>query len=366
MQWNTLDVPLRPGWRCTLYFAHQYCELMRSSSADKPYTRSRDAWWPFTHLHNSWSSRSTDYTRDEEKESRRLLEVDKRDFDRYFRPDWDLRSITGAADLRKVRSFLRELLYVAHRNLPNDNEGIERALRDAVASGRLVPVVNRDWRGLDRVSRPSPAPERWPASSGGGFRSALADGGTKWAAFANAGPGPLMYDGEPVLRGPYDPSTWEAQLKAARAALRVSRDDGDDGDLAGVAGVAAGTMLGSDFDPEDGGDTHGLAESTADGFAESVTGDSLPLGDAEPFEYQPDSPGGDSFDIAKTPNDGEPGTWYTNPGSGQMRLFGDDGKPVVDLDFDHFHHGLKPHAHNWNGGARDGGDDVVPFSPWNP
>lgn len=71
------------------------------------------------------------------------------------------------------------------------------------------------------------------------------------------------------------------------------------------------------------------------------------LDDAQPFEYTPDAVNGDSFDIAKTPNEGEPGTWYTNPGSGQMRMFGDDGKRVVDFDFDHDHGQGVPHAHNW-------------------
>ncbi len=93
-------------------------------------------------------------------------------------------------------------------------------------------------------------------------------------------------------------------------------------------------------------------------------GPSTPLGDTQPFEYTDEASTDAAFEIAKTPNTGEPGTWYTNPGSGQMRLYGADGNPAVDLDFDHFHNGLKPHAHNWNGGARDGGDDVVPFSPW--
>jgi hypothetical protein len=94
------------------------------------------------------------------------------------------------------------------------------------------------------------------------------------------------------------------------------------------------------------------------------------LGDAAPFEYQPDSAHTDAFDIAsqetKTPNTGDSWAWYTNPGSGQMRLYGDTGAPVIDLDFDHVHNGLRPHAHNWNDGVRDGGDDVVPFSPWKP
>jgi hypothetical protein len=91
---------------------------------------------------------------------------------------------------------------------------------------------------------------------------------------------------------------------------------------------------------------------------------STPLGDAAPFELGDMPSFGDSFDIAKTPNEGEPGTWYTNPGSGQMRLYGDTGAPVVDLDFDHRHLGMQPHAHNWTGKSRAKGLDVVPFSPW--
>lgn len=104
-----------------------------------------------------------------------------------------------------------------------------------------------------------------------------------------------------------------------------------------------------------------MAESVDD-LAETVT----PLDDPEPFEYIPDLVKGDPFDLAKTPNEGAPGSWYTNPGSGQMRLYCSDGLPSLDLDFDHFHNGMKPHAHNWTGVSRDGGADVVPFSPWPP
>ena len=68
-----------------------------------------------------------------------------------------------------------------------------------------------------------------------------------------------------------------------------------------------------------------------------------------------DTPGfGDGFDIAKTPNYGEPGTWYTNPGSKQMRLYGDTGAPVVDFDFDHDHGQGIPHAHNYGPLGADG------------
>jgi len=76
-------------------------------------------------------------------------------------------------------------------------------------------------------------------------------------------------------------------------------------------------------------------------------GPSTPLGDAQPFEYSDESPTDGVFEIAKTPNTGEPGTWYTNPGSGQMRLYGGDGNPAVDFDFDHDHGQGIPHAHNW-------------------
>lgn len=74
---------------------------------------------------------------------------------------------------------------------------------------------------------------------------------------------------------------------------------------------------------------------------------STPLGDAQPFEYSDEPPTDGAFEIAKTPNTGEPGTWYTNPGSGQMRLYEGDGNPAVDFDFDHDHGQGIPHAHNW-------------------
>ncbi|MGF6871631.1 hypothetical protein [Paraburkholderia sp. MM5477-R1] len=141
-----------------------------------------------------------------------------------------------------------------------------------------------------------------------------------------------------IRSGPYEQVTRQVRLFAAPAAASGRSSDGS---LLDVAVAVIGARAG-------------------DGDASTL------LGDAQPFEYQSGIADVDSFDIAKTPNEGEPGTWYTNPGSGQMRLFGDDGKPVVDLDFDHFHNGMKPHAHNWNGSARDGGGLVVPFSPWNP
>ena len=93
------------------------------------------------------------------------------------------------------------------------------------------------------------------------------------------------------------------------------------------------------------------------GEATGVKNESTPLGDAAPFELGDMPNFGDGFDIAKTPNYGDPGTWYTNPGSGQMRLYGDTGAPVVDFDFDHDHGQGTPHAHNYGPVGADGAFD---------
>jgi hypothetical protein len=57
----------------------------------------------------------------------------------------------------------------------------------------------------------------------------------------------------------------------------------------------------------------------------------------------------------KTPNTGTPGSTVVNPGSGQERTYGPDGKPLVDTDWDHDHgHGV-PHRHDWVDGVRGPG-----------
>jgi RHS repeat-associated protein len=68
----------------------------------------------------------------------------------------------------------------------------------------------------------------------------------------------------------------------------------------------------------------------------------------------------------KTPNDGEPDSCHVNPGSGQERKYGSDGKPDYDVDWDHDHGQGVPHGHNWGRGPN--GQPVrgpgVPISPW--
>jgi hypothetical protein len=208
MSYNALHVPLDIGtWQCTLVLAKEY------------YRHGSGYWGAFADL-------------DTRREREREIEDDRRAFDRYFRPRYDFRR-TIAPDIDAIRSFLSDQLNAVHWDLPTDNAGIERALKQALRDGMLVPVINRDWRSLPMTFRPTPAPLRWPAASGGsGFGSGS---GTTWAAFRNAGPGPLVWEGEPVLRGPYDPSTVEAQLKAARAALSASSNDNDSGAMTATA-----------------------------------------------------------------------------------------------------------------------------------
>ncbi|MEM5436177.1 hypothetical protein [Paraburkholderia diazotrophica] len=270
MSYNSLHVPLDIGtWQYMLVLARDFYSLSGG----------------YVDRFADWNTR---------REREHEIEGDRRTFDRYFHPNYDFRR-TIAADIDAIRSFLSDQLNVVHWKLPTDNAGIGRALKQAVRDGMLVPVINRDWRSVPMTFRPTPAPLRWPAASGGGGFGR--GGGTVWAAFRNAGPGPLVWDGEPVLRGPYDPSTVEAQLKAARAALSVSGGDSDSGgdDGGGLIGVAE-AVLGGGSEPDDDDDgTLDVAESSTDG---SDAGDdtSTPLSDAQPFDYQPNTPSDDDVD----------------------------------------------------------------------
>ena len=50
---------------------------------------------------------------------------------------------------------------------------------------------------------------------------------------------------------------------------------------------------------------------------------------------------------SKTPNTGKPGSTHVNPGSGQVREYGPDGRPIKDIDYDHDHGQGVPHVHDW-------------------
>ena len=76
--------------------------------------------------------------------------------------------------------------------------------------------------------------------------------------------------------------------------------------------------------------------------------------------------GGGASRVGGTPSTGQPGSWYTNPGNGQPgngqeRLYGPNGRPMCDIDWHPDHGAGKPHGHNWGADGRGPG---VPLSPW--
>jgi hypothetical protein len=116
MTWNTLDVPLETGWQCTPIPGPRYRSMMwrgydemavrslypSAGSGDRP---------------SSWNARplSEAEKREQWDEDRlRQLADDQADFARHFRPNWDLRSNTGANALREVRAFVCDHMNVVH------------------------------------------------------------------------------------------------------------------------------------------------------------------------------------------------------------------------------------------------------------
>ena len=103
-----------------------------------------------------------------------------------------------------------------------------------------------------------------------------------------------------------------------------------------VVGIAGGVVIGA-ASQSNGGNSAGPAPGAA---AESASGSG----------QRP----------SKTPNTGPPGSTYVNPGSGQERTYGPDGRPVRDIDHDHPHDGIQPHQHDWVDGKRQPGVAVPP------
>jgi hypothetical protein len=66
--------------------------------------------------------------------------------------------------------------------------------------------------------------------------------------------------------------------------------------------------------------------------------------------------------VAKTPNVLDPFSVYTNPGSGQVRWYDENGNPLMDMDYDHDHGGVgSPHGHTWSNGVRGAATPVAPL-----
>jgi hypothetical protein len=143
MSYNSLHVPLDNGmWQCELIPAGEFYSPVGG----------------FWDRLGKWKTRV---------EREREIDVDRRDFYRYFSPQYDF-SRPLSSRIQAIRSFLRDHLRVSDWEMPTDSAGIERVLKQAVRNERLVAVVNRQWRSYPQTYRPAPAPERWEQHGGGG------------------------------------------------------------------------------------------------------------------------------------------------------------------------------------------------------
>jgi hypothetical protein len=265
MRYNSLSVPLAIGsWSCELVPVRDYRSPCGGSL-------------PFI-----------------ETDEKRQLDADRDDFARYFRPDYDFRR-TITHDIDEIRAFVRDCLSLSSGNRVTDNDNIRRILCEAVSSGRIVPVVNRERRTPVRTARASFAPQSWneaaPIMRSGGGGAAPASRSFHQLAMDWMG---LDSDGAYAYIEKYNAMVQqveavEARTAAARAAALAESDSGlfdATEDVASSALTSLDAGFGDDASADDGG-----GETS--------------FGDAQPFEYQPDMPDGDAVELAG--GEGTPG-----------------------------------------------------------
>ncbi len=322
--YNALYVPLKGGWQCALVPAHDIEDIDRG--------------WRL-----SYEERQKVRKAREEQ-----MVQDRRDFDQLFRVSIGRKASRTSADFSAYAGFIGK--HVRGRwSTPIDGEDITRILREAVRDGLLVPAIDRNWRGSRGVSTRY-APQTWGETyrAGGGGVAASARGKTfHQSVMESMG---LDADGATAYIEKYNAMVERIDaIQAANAAKRAAAALASNGDdLPGVVVAAAGAVPGGD-----------------DLFSADSGDDSTLLGDAQPFDYQPDMADGDAGQIAGMPFNGAPDTWASSmPGTmPQLRQYGPDGTPMTDIDFEAHHGNPNPHVHNWDGTSRDEGAPVS-LLPW--
>jgi hypothetical protein len=317
--YNALRVPLTSDWQCSLVPARDV----------------QDA-------HCGWEL-SREERKKRRKKRKKRIEQDRRDFDRLFRVSISRRDARARRDFSAYVRFIRQHLHISGLATPVDGESVTRILREAVRDGWLIPAIDRAWCGSRRVTR-FYAPQSWPKRAPDPKPIAY---GVRNGQFI-----PLDEDGRFIDHTSYVPV-------AAGTGATVSRA-GSSNDGAGWLGALeeAAAVLGGD---DSGGDDRESSTSEVDMFGDAAT----PLGNAQPFEYQPDIPDRDVDELAGMPFNGEPGTWISSmPGTmPQLRQYGLNGTPLTDFDLEAHHGNPNPHAHNWDGYSRDEGAPVS-LLPW--
>jgi len=212
-----------------------------------------------------------------------------------------------AALVQRVRSFLGTSFHW-HQRLAENGADLEviQTLQSMI-SGESVVLVSEQSRTAGARIDSAPKPKGFPS-----FREQLS---TKLG---------MSYDAATAYMNRYDDMVDEVNAVAARYANRAAAS------LADTAGV--------------------LPETTT------------PLGDAQPFEYTPDTPGGDTEEVAArgvrmTGN--EPGGYRINPNGIDVDYFDLNGSLCAQY---HGSHG-EAHGHNFDAGVRD--DMHLPMSPIN-
>ncbi|WP_052391892.1 hypothetical protein [Paraburkholderia bannensis] len=252
---NALYVPLKGGWQCALVPARDIEDVDRGCRL-------------------SYEERQKARNAREEQ-----MEQDRRDFEQLFRVSIARRAARTSGDFSAYADFIGK--HVRGRwHKPIDGEDITRILREAVRDGLIVPVIDRDWRGSVGVSKRY-APQTWGETyrSGGGDAVAASPRGKTFHQSVMESMG-LDADGATAYIEKYNAMVERIDaIQAANAARRAAAAAASyDDDLLGAVEAAAGAA------PGDGDD-------------------STPLGDAQPFDYQPDMPDGDAEDLAGTTNE---------------------------------------------------------------
>ncbi|WP_250522014.1 hypothetical protein [Caballeronia sp. ATUFL_F2_KS42] len=318
---NALYVPLTGGWHCALMPAREVQEVDRT--------------WrlPF------------DVRKQKRKEQQEQIEQDRKDFDRLFRVRIDRRDALSRHDFREYVDFIIRTLRVSTWDRPVDGAGITRVLRRAARERQLIPVIARNWHGGQRVFRYY-APQSWSAAGSGAHATREVLGWREFAALKRA-------NGEwPSLKAVAN----RASLSAVRDVASSASDDDSglnwmsvieaaDGAIAGIARDASRADSGSD--------------SMLERLDDSNAGRSL-LGDAPPFDYQPDAMNGESFEVAARGvkmSGNEPGGFRLNPNGLDTDFFDANGNLSAQY---HESHG-DAHGHNFHDGSRDPAH--LPMSP---
>ncbi|POR55698.1 hypothetical protein B0G62_10192 [Paraburkholderia eburnea] len=329
--YNALYVPLKGGWQCALVPARDIEDVDRG--------------WQL-----SYEERQSVRKAREEQMAR-----DRRDFDQLFRVGIGRKASRISADFSAYAGFVGK--HVRGRwPTPIDGEDITRILREAVRDGLIVPAIDRDWRGSAGVSTRY-APQTWGETyrSGGGGGVAASTPRAKTFHQSVMESMGLDADGAMAYIEKYNAMVERIDaIQAANAARRAAAALAGNGDDFGVVVAAAGAVLGGGDDSNDSGDG---GTSDDDLFSGDSGDDSTPLGDAQPFDYQPDMPDGDAEDLAA--GDGRPGNNQAQNkqfravvkalglNQDQARQLHDDIQDDDEMDY----HGLMDRAQDLFGGS---------------